>query len=187
MRLFNTLTQSVELVRPTNNEVTLYVCGITPYDTTHLGHAFVNVVYDTLRRYLTWHGVPVRYVQNITDIDDDILRKSREVGLAWDELGLRETRRYMRDLAQLNVLPPEHYIRASSAIGQMIVLIEALLAKGYAYEREGWVYYDVSADPGFGSLAESSGIRGYSELLATANERGNFPDDPRKKDPLDFV
>jgi L-cysteine:1D-myo-inositol 2-amino-2-deoxy-alpha-D-glucopyranoside ligase len=187
MRLFNTLSQSIETVRPLDDEVTLYVCGITPYDTTHLGHAFINVVYDTLRRHLLWRGMSVCYTQNVTDIDDDILRKAREVGLAWDALGLRETERYMRDLTALNVLPPTHYVRASAAIEQMVALISELLAKGLAYERRGWVYYDVSADPGFGALAEASGIHGYQQLLTTANERGNFPDDQRKNDPLDFV
>ncbi|MDE3230886.1 MAG: cysteine--tRNA ligase [Chloroflexota bacterium] len=187
MRLFNTLTQSIEPVEPTNGEVTLYVCGITPYDTTHLGHAFINVVYDTLRRHLLARGTSVRYVQNVTDIDDDILRKAREVGAAWDELGTRETERYMRDLTALNVLPPTRYVRASSEIGRMTDMIATLVAKKLAYIRDGWVYYDVSADPGFGLLAEASGIHGYDEWLATANERGNFPDDPRKDDPLDFV
>jgi cysteinyl-tRNA synthetase len=187
MRLFNTLSQSIETVQPVGDAVTLYVCGITPYDTTHLGHAFINVVYDTLRRHLHSLGQPVRYVQNVTDIDDDILRKAREVGMAWDDLGTRETQRYMTDLTALNVLPPTRYVRASDEIAEMVTLIEALMAKGLAYEREGWVYYDVSADPGFGALAEASGIHGYSDLLATANERGNLPDDPRKSDPLDFV
>ncbi len=187
MRLFNTLTQTVEPVRPIDGVVSLYVCGITPYDTTHLGHAFINVVYDTLRRYLLWRDQPVLYVQNVTDIDDDILRKSREVGMAWDDLGTRETQRYMADLSALNVMPPNSYVRASNAIPHMVELIEALLAQGLAYERDGWVYYDVSADPSFGALAEASGIHGYSELLAVADERGNFPDDPRKRDPLDFV
>src|SRR5487761_1552521 len=140
MRLFNTLTQSIETVVPTDSVVNLYVCGITPYDTTHLGHAFINVVYDTLRRYLTWRDQPVRYVQNVTDIDDDILRKAREVGMAWDDLGKRETLRYMADLTALNVLPPTRYVRASSAIPHIIELIEALLRQGLAYEREGWVY-----------------------------------------------
>ena len=187
MRLFNTLTQSVEPVEPDGGEVKLYVCGITPYDTTHLGHAFINVVYDTLRRYFLWRGVPVRYVQNVTDIDDDILRKAREVGMAWDELGTRETLRYITDLTELNVLPPTRYVRASGEIARMVEMIGTLAAKKHAYVRDGWVYYDVSADPGFGALAEASGIHGYTEWLATANERGNFPDDPRKDDPLDFV
>jgi cysteinyl-tRNA synthetase len=187
MRLFNTLTQTVEPLRPHNDVVTLYVCGITPYDTTHLGHAFINVVYDTLRRFLEWRGQPVRYVQNVTDIDDDILRKAREVGVNWDELGKRETQRYVADLTALNIRPPTSYVRASSETKRMFALIESLLAKGLAYEREGWVYFDVSADPGFGRLADAAGYEGYENWLETANERGNYPDDPRKSDPLDFV
>lgn len=187
MRLFNTLSQSVEPVQAIDGEVTLYMCGITPYDTTHLGHAFVNVVYDTVRRHLEWRGERVRYVQNVTDIDDDILRKAREVGSTWDELGTRETLRYVRDLTALNVQPPTAYVRASNDIPHIVEMVSALVAKGFAYEKDGWVYYDVSADPGFGALAEASGIHGYDALLATANERGNFPDDPRKTDPLDFV
>ncbi|HEU0028064.1 MAG TPA: cysteine--tRNA ligase [Ktedonobacterales bacterium] len=187
MRLFNTLTQTVEPLRPHGDEVTLYVCGITPYDTTHLGHAFFNVVYDTLRRHLEWRGQPVRYVQNVTDIDDDILRKARELGATWDELGKRETQRYVTDLTALNVRPPTRYVRASNATKRMFALIETLLAKGLAYERDGWVYYDVSADPSFGKLADAAGYEGYDAWLATANERGNYPDDARKSDPLDFV
>src|SRR5487761_2150150 len=187
MRLFNTLTQAVEPVEPTNGEVTLYVCGITPYDTTHLGHASINVTYDTLRRHLLWRGIPVRYVQNITDIDDDILRKSRELGMTWDELGTRETMRYVTDLTALNVMPPTRYVRASGEIARIVEMIEALLAKKLAYVQDGWVYFSVAADRDFGAMAEASGIHGYDEWLATADERGNFPDDPRKRDPLDFV
>jgi L-cysteine:1D-myo-inositol 2-amino-2-deoxy-alpha-D-glucopyranoside ligase len=187
MRLFSTLTQRVEELRPYGPAATLYVCGITPYDTTHLGHAFVNVIYDTLRRYMEWRGQPVRYVQNVTDIDDDILRKAREVGSNWEELGKRETQRYVEDLTALNVYPPTEYLRASSEMTRMFAMIEELLRKGLAYEREGWVYYHVSADPGFGKLADAAGIKGYEAWLKTANGRGNFPNDPRKRDPLDFV
>jgi L-cysteine:1D-myo-inositol 2-amino-2-deoxy-alpha-D-glucopyranoside ligase len=187
MRLFNTLSQSIEELHPYGEQVTLYVCGITPYDTTHLGHAFINVVYDTLRRHLEWSGRPVRYVQNVTDIDDDILRKAREVGSTWDALGRSETQRYVTDLTALNVYPPTTYARASSEIPRMFTLIEELLSKGLAYERAGWVYYDVSADPTFGKLADAAGYKGYESWLKTANERGNFPNDPRKSDPLDFV
>jgi cysteinyl-tRNA synthetase len=187
MRLFNTLSQSVEPLDPADDRVSLYVCGITPYDTTHLGHAFINVVYDTLVRYLRWRGLAVRYVQNVTDIDDDILRKAKELGLAWDELGTRETQKYLADLRALNVAMPDHYVKASDETAQMIRLIEALLAKGLAYVRDGWVYYTVRRDPDFGELAEAAGYHGYASWLATANERGNHPDDPRKNDPLDFV
>jgi len=187
MRLFNTLSQQVEELRPHGEAVTLYVCGVTPYDTTHLGHASINVVYDTLRRYLIWRGQPVKYVQNVTDIDDDILRKAKERGLTWDELGRQETERYLTDLRDLNVAPPDYYIKASDETATMIELIQALLAKNLAYVRDGWVYFRVKADPDFGRLAEAAGYIGYDAWLLTANERGNFPDDPRKEDPLDFV
>ncbi len=188
MRLFNTLTQRMEpLIPQDGNLVTLYVCGITPYDTTHLGHAFINVVYDSLIRYLRWRGMTVQYVQNVTDIDDDVLRKGRELGMAWDILGQRETERYLGDLATLNVAMPDHYVRATDEIDTMIALIKALQAEGLAYERDGWVYYDVSQDPEFGKLADAAGYVGYANWLVTANERGNDPSDPRKDDPLDFV
>ena len=187
MELFNTLTQQVEPLRPLGDEVTLYVCGVTPYDTTHLGHAAINVYYDTLIRFLRAHGQLVNYVQNVTDIDDDILRKAREKGMSWDELGQQEVERYLSDLRALNVLPPTHYVRATDEIPEMIRIIERLLADGYAYERDGRVYFHVASDPSFGALAEAAGYHGYGEWLATANERGNTPTDPRKQDPLDFV
>ncbi len=187
MRLFDTLTQRVHTLQPLGDRATLYVCGITPYDTTHLGHAFLNVVYDTLVRALRWQGQAVEYVQNVTDIDDDILRKAREVGLAWDELGARETARYLKDLRALNVVMPDHYVRASDEIATIIALTEKLLTAGLAYERDGWVYFHVRSDPGFGRLADAGGYVGYDAWLTTANERGNDPGDPRKQDPLDFV
>ena len=187
MRLFNTLSQSVEPLDPVGDVVTLYVCGITPYDTTHLGHAFINVIYDSLVRYLRWRGLSVRYVQNVTDIDDDILRKSAELGMTWDALGQQETERYLSDLRALNVAMPDLYIKASDETAKMIELIETLIAQRHAYVRDGWVYFSVKSDPGFGKLADAGGYVGYESWLETANERGNFPDDPRKDDPLDFV
>src|SRR3954451_11864252 len=104
MKLFNTLTQSLETFTPlADNTVRVYVCGVTPYDTTHLGHAFTYVSFDALMRYLEYTGYTIRYVQNVTDIDDDVLRKARELGVAWDELGKRETERFLRDMDALNV------------------------------------------------------------------------------------
>jgi L-cysteine:1D-myo-inositol 2-amino-2-deoxy-alpha-D-glucopyranoside ligase len=187
MRLFNTLSQQIEPLDIRDQPVSLYVCGITPYDTTHLGHAWINVIYDCLVRYLRWRGATVRYVQNVTDIDDDILRKAREIGTSWDELGTRETEKYLADLRALHVRMPDYYVRASAETPAMISLITELVAKGYAYTRDGWVYYSVRRDPDFGRLADSGGYVGYENWLATANDRGNFPDDPRKLDPLDFV
>jgi cysteinyl-tRNA synthetase len=187
MKLFNTLTQSLEEFVPIDDTVRIYVCGVTPYDTTHLGHAFTYVSFDTLMRYLEYTGCKVKYVQNVTDIDDDILRKAREMGMAWDELGRRETERYLRDMDALNVRRPDVYAYASEETPTMIEIIQVLLAKGLAYENGGSVYYSVKRDAEFGGMARAIGLNDYHAMLTIANERGNFPDDPRKRDPLDFV
>ncbi len=188
MKLFNTLTQSLEDFVPLEDRVVrMYVCGVTPYDTTHLGHAFTYVSFDTLIRYLEFRGYTVNYVQNVTDIDDDILRKSRELGMAWDELGRRETERYLRDMDALNVRRPNVYARATGETPAMIEIAQALIARGYAYESGGSVYYSVKRDPDFGTLGRAIGLNDYAAMLTIANECGNFPDDPRKRDPLDFV
>ena len=188
MKLFNTLTQSLEEFVPLEDHfVRVYVCGVTPYDTTHLGHAFTYVSFDTLMRYLEYLGNTVRYVQNVTDIDDEILRKAREVGLTWDELGRRETERYLRDMDALNVCRPTVYARATQETPAMIAIIAALLERGYAYVSAGCVYYSVKSDSDFGMMARAIGLNDYHAMLTVANERGNFPDDARKRDPLDFV
>jgi len=188
MKLFNTLTQSLEKFVPIDEKtVRIYVCGVTPYDTTHLGHAFTYVSFDTLIRYLEFCGYTVNYVQNVTDIDDDVLRKARELGMAWDELGRRETERYLKDMDSLNVRRPNVYARATDEIPTMIEIIQTLLARGYAYESGGSVYYSVKQDPEFGIMGRAIGLNDYHAMLTIANERGNFPDDPRKRDALDFV
>jgi cysteinyl-tRNA synthetase len=187
MKLFNTLTQSLEDFAPIDNTVRIYVCGITPYDTTHLGHAFLYVSFDALIRYLSSRGYNVKYVQNVTDIDDDILRKAREVGLAWDELGRRETARFLHDMDALNVRRPDVYAKATEQIPNIIEIVLALVEQGYAYVSEGCVFFSVKKDPEFGQMAHAIGLRDYDAMLKIANERGNFPDDPRKRDPLDFV
>ncbi len=188
MKLFNTLTQSLEDFVPINDTmVRIYVCGITPYDTTHLGHAFTYASFDTLIRYLEFCGRSVHYVQNVTDIDDDVLRKAKELGMAWDELGRRETERYLSDMDALNVRRPNVYARATNEIPSMIEIIQTLLARGYAYESAGCVYYSVKKDAEFGIMARAIGLNDYHAMLTIANERGNYPDDHRKRDPLDFV
>jgi cysteinyl-tRNA synthetase len=188
MKLFNTLTQSLEEFVPLDDKtVRLYVCGVTPYDTTHLGHAFTYVSFDTLIRYLEFCGYSVNYVQNVTDIDDDVLRKARELGIPWDELGRRETEHYLCDMDSLNVRRPNVYASATQEIPTMIEIILTLVARGYAYEREGNVYFSVRQDPEFGIMARAIGLSDYESMLAIANERGNYPDDPHKIDPLDFV
>lgn len=187
MKLFNTLTQSLETFTPINNTVSVYVCGITPYDTTHLGHAFLYVSFDALMRYLRSRGYTVKYVQNVTDIDDDVLRKARQLGMAWDELGRRETERFLKDMDTLNVLRPDVYAKATEQMPTIIEIVQTLIERGFAYESAGCVFFQVKKDAQFGQMAQAIGLHDYDAMLKIANERGNFPDDPRKKDPLDFV
>ena len=183
LRLYNTATRHIDPFTPRSETVGLYVCGVTPYDTTHMGHAFTYVFFDTLRRTLRRAGWPVNYVQNVTDIDDDILKRARETGQRWDELGQVQTAQYERDMAALNVEPPTHFLRATEEIGQMIPLIATLLAKGHAYTAGGNVYFAVATDPEYGSLSRLS----PDEMRAIAAERGGDVDDPYKRDPLDFL
>ena len=183
MKLYNALTQTVEPFQPLSEVVTLYVCGITPYDTTHLGHAFTYATFDVLIRYLEFKGYPVKYVQNVTDIDDDILRKAREVSDDWQALGNRWTRHFMEDLRTLNLRPPDVYPRATETIAGMLDIVQRLVEQGVAYESGGSVYFHVDAWPEFGRLSRIP----REQMLAVANERGNRPDDPHKQNPLDFV
>jgi L-cysteine:1D-myo-inositol 2-amino-2-deoxy-alpha-D-glucopyranoside ligase len=183
LKLFNTLTQTVEPFSPRSGKVNIYVCGITPYDTTHLGHAFTYTSVDILIRYLQWMGLKVRYVQNVTDIDDDILRKAREAGDDWQEIGNRWTTHFIRDMQSLNVRPPDYFPRATSVIPEIIQTIIRLVDQGVGYVSAGNVYYDVHSWPDFGKLSRLP----KEDMLPVANERGNRPDDPHKKNPLDFV
>src|SRR5258708_440243 len=109
INLFNTLTQTLESVTSNNGVIRMYICGVTPYDTTHLGHAFTYVNFDVLARYLEFLGYNVITVQNVTDIDDDILKRAKQVGMAWDELVKQETAKHLADMAALNLRPPHHY------------------------------------------------------------------------------
>lgn len=183
MYLYNTQSKEKELLSAPSGELGIYVCGVTPYDTTHAGHVFTFLAFDILVRYLRYLEFDVTYVQNVTDIDDDVLRKAKEVGISWDELGRRETEKYLRDMRELNALEFDHFVKATEHTPEMIEIIERLIAGEHAYEANGSVYFDVSSDPDFGNL---SGIA-PDDMLAIANERGNNPDDPNKRAPLDFV
>jgi L-cysteine:1D-myo-inositol 2-amino-2-deoxy-alpha-D-glucopyranoside ligase len=183
MRLYNTQSGAIEPVRIDGDPLGMYVCGVTPYDTTHAGHAFNFLTFDIIARFVRYLGGEITYVQNVTDIDDDILRKSAELGMTWLELGDRETAKFRNDMRNLNALDPDHYVRATEHTVEMIELITSLLEKNLAYESQGSVYFDVNADPDFGKLSKIP--RG--EMLTVANERGNYPDDPKKRHPLDFV
>ncbi|HEX6287572.1 MAG TPA: cysteine--tRNA ligase [Herpetosiphonaceae bacterium] len=183
MRLYNTLSRRVEEAEFPSGVVKMYVCGITPYETSHLGHARVGVVYDTLRRYLEHQGLRVRYVQNVTDIDEPLFERARRDGVRWQDLGEQQTERYLRALQRLNIEKPEFYVRATSVIPEMISVITRLIEQGHAYVRNGSVYYHAASHENFGAIAHAD----YQTMLAMANEMGNNPDDPNKLDPLDFV
>ena len=183
MKIYNSLNHKIEEFRPRGGEVSIYGCGITPYDTTHLGHAFTYISIDILIRYLESQGLNVVYVQNVTDIDDDILRKAKEVGDDWQALVNRWTVHYINDMKSLNVRAPDYFPRATEYIDEIIVTVKDLLKAGVAYESGGNVYFNVDSWPEFGKLSKLP----REEMLPIANERGNIPDDPNKRDPLDFV
>jgi L-cysteine:1D-myo-inositol 2-amino-2-deoxy-alpha-D-glucopyranoside ligase len=166
-----------------DGRVGLYVCGVTPYDTGHLGHAFTYVGFDVMHRYLEFLGHDVAYVQNLTDVDDDMLRKARETGEDYLALGNRHVTTFLTEMAALNWLPPDHYPRATEHVPQMVDMIARLLEAGHAYRAEGHVYFSVESWPRYGELSHVP----RDAMLPIANERGNVPDMPGKRAPLDFV
>lgn len=184
MKLYNSLTQTIETFTPSHRKnVTMYVCGITPYDTTHLGHACTYVTFDVLRRYLSSKGYTVTYTQNVTDIDDDILKRAERDHKNWRDLGIYWTNKFLSDMNVLNVLPATHFVKATDSIEQMLHIINSLLIKGFAYERNGTVYFDVKKCPSYGKLSRLT----REQMITVSKERGADPSDPAKKDPLDFI
>ncbi|MBC7292524.1 MAG: class I tRNA ligase family protein, partial [Thermoleophilia bacterium] len=152
-------------------------------DTTHLGHAFTYCNVDVLVRYLEYRGHQVLYAQNVTDIDDDILRRAAEVKENWKSLGDRWTAHFIRDMISLNVRPPDYMPRATEVMPEIINLVQKLVQTGVAYVAGGSVYFHIDAWPEYGKLNKLP----RDEMLRIANERGNNPNDPNKRDPLDFV
>jgi L-cysteine:1D-myo-inositol 2-amino-2-deoxy-alpha-D-glucopyranoside ligase len=165
--------------------VRVYVCGITPYDTTHLGHAFTFLQLDAVVRALRWMGREVIYVQNVTDIDDSLLKRARELGLDWKALGDDYEARYLRDMAALNVAPPDHLVSATSVISTIVAITERLLAGGAAYQVAGGdVFFDVGSNPHYGELSKLP----REQMLAIAARQDDVDlSDTRKRDPLDVV
>jgi L-cysteine:1D-myo-inositol 2-amino-2-deoxy-alpha-D-glucopyranoside ligase len=183
MRLYDTTRREVVDFVPAGHPVRMYVCGITPYDSTHLGHAATYLTYDLLARRLEELGHEVDLVRNITDVDDSILPKARELGVDYLELAEAEVARFRSDMDALGVRPPASEPRATEAVPQIIDLVGRLLASGHAYQADGSIFFDVSTSPDFGSLSGLS----RDEMVALARERGGRPDDPAKRDPLDFT
>ena len=183
MRLYDTARREVVDFVPAGKPVRVYVCGITPYDSTHLGHAATYLTYDVLSRRLEDLGHEVALVRNVTDVDDSILPKAKELGVDYLELAEAEIARFRSDMDALGVRTPEAEPRATEAVPQIIELVSRLLDSGHAYQADGNVFFDVSTSPGFGSLSGLS----REQMIDVARERGGRPDDPSKRDPLDFA
>jgi len=182
MRLYDTARREVVPFTP-GDVVTMYTCGITPYDATHLGHAATFLIYDILQRRLRDRGHDTHCVRNVTDVDDPLLDKARQLGIHYLDLAAREVARLEDDLAAMNFLPVFSAPRATSAIAEIRKVVSQLIDSGHAYVAEGAVFFDVSTYAGFGGLFHL----GQDQMLALAAERGGNPSDPRKRNPLDFV
>lgn len=186
MKLVNTFTRQEEEFVPLGDTVRMYVCGVTPYDENHVGHAMSYIVFDVLRRYLEYGGYRVRHVQNFTDIDDRIIARAARLGIGEAELAQRFIDRYFEDMRSLNILLAHEYPRATEEIPEMIRLIEGLIEKGYAYvappskgSEHNDVYYRVESKGDYGKLSR----RNLDDMVAGARvEPGEG-----KENPLDFV
>lgn len=182
MRLYDTARREIVPFTP-DETVLMYTCGITPYDATHLGHASTFLFYDILQRRLIDLGHTVRCVRNVTDVDDPLFAKARELGVHYLDLAAGEEARFNRDMEALEMLPAYSTPRASSAITDIRKFIGLVLDRGFAYAVGGSVYFDVTKVPTFGEVSHYS----HEQMLEFARQRGGNVDDPQKRNPLDFV
>jgi cysteinyl-tRNA synthetase len=179
MKVFNTLSAQKEDFSPQGDEVKMYVCGVTPYDNCHIGHAMSYIIFDVVRRYLKFRGYKVKYVQNVTDIDDKIIDRATKLGIAPAELAQKYTDSYFEDMDALNIERADVYPRATKEIDKIIEVIKTLVDKDYAYPAGGSVYFRVRNFPDYGQLAH----RNLAEVMAVAcAEPGED-----KEHPMDFA
>ncbi|MBS9533016.1 cysteine--1-D-myo-inosityl 2-amino-2-deoxy-alpha-D-glucopyranoside ligase [Mycobacterium sp. M1] len=185
LRLYDTADRQVRPVSP-GKTATMYVCGITPYDATHLGHAATYLAFDLIHRLWLDAGHDVTYVQNVTDVDDPLFERADRDGVDWRQLGAEQVELFAADMTALRVLPPQHYVAATEAITEVIELVEKMVAAGAAYVVDGEypdVYYRADATAWFGYES------GYDRatMLELFGERGGDPDRAGKTDPLDAL
>src|SRR6476620_357589 len=183
VRVFDSSTRALRDVTPVEGPARMYVCGITPYDATHMGHAATYVAFDLLNRAWRSAGHDVSYVLNVTDVDDPLLERATKVGVDWRELAEREIELFRQDMDALRVLPPSHFVGAVESMGLITDLIGRLQDAGVLYAVEDDLYFSVAADPAFGQ--ESRWTR--EQMLEIYADRGGDPDRPGKKDPLDCL
>jgi len=179
IRIYNTLSGRQEDFVPQGDIVKMYVCGVTPYAPSHLGHAMSYIVFDTIRRYLEFRDYEVRHIQNFTDIDDKIITRANELGITAEELAEGFIDQYLSDMNALNVKRAHVYPKATDEIPMIIEVIEGLIEKGYAYLSEGDVYFRVTSDPDYGKLSR----RNLDDMMAGARVEVS----ESKEHPLDFT
>jgi L-cysteine:1D-myo-inositol 2-amino-2-deoxy-alpha-D-glucopyranoside ligase len=182
VRVHDTSTGSLVESTP-RGAARMYVCGITPYDATHLGHAATYIAFDLLNRAWRDAGHDVVYVQNVTDVDDPLLERANATGQDWERLAEQETELFREDMAALRVLAPDQYVGAVEAIPSIGTRIGELPDRGATYDVDGDVYFSVHADPRFGEVSRLD----EGQMLAVFPERGGDPDRPGKKHPLDCL
>jgi len=182
IRIYDSARRELVGSRP-NGAARMYVCGITPYDATHLGHAATYIAFDLLNRAWRDAGHEVHYVQNVTDVDDPLLERAGATGVDWQQLAETETELFRQDMTALRVLSPDHFIGAVESIPLVVELVARLKERGVAYDVDGDIYFSVHSDPRFGGV---SGLDD-SVMLEVFAERGGDPDRPGKKHPLDCL
>ncbi len=184
LALYDSARREVHPSGTDTEAATMYVCGITPYDATHLGHAATMLTFDLINRVWRDNGLDVTYVQNVTDIDDPLLERATRDGEDWIVLAMRETALFREDMEALRIIPPEHYVGAVESIPTIVETVGALVDDGVAYRLEdgtGDVYFDVAQDPRFGYESNL----GRDEMVPIFGERGGDPDRAGKRDALD--
>ena len=179
MKLYNTLSGRKEEFTTSDGNVRMYVCGITPYAPSHIGHAMMSVVFDVVRRYLEFKGYAVVHIQNFTDVDDKIIQAANDIGISTEELAETNIRQYLEEMDALNVLRAHTYPRATTEIPAIVNMIESLENQGYAYNVNGDVYFRVGRNADYGKLSR----RTQEDLLAGARVEV----DELKEDPRDFA
>jgi len=180
--VFDSSSRQLQVSDP-RGEARLYVCGITPYDATHMGHAATYLAFDLLQRVWRDRGIRVLYTQNVTDVDDPLLERANATGIDWVELAERETQLFRDDMTALQILPPDHYVGAVEAIGLVVDLVLKLQEAGAVYRVDDDYYFEVHTDPTFGSV---SGLDA-EQMAEVFPQRGGDPDRPGKRHPFDCL
>ena len=179
MKLYNTMSRETENFSAADGKVKMYVCGVTPYAPSHIGHAMCSVVFDVLRRFLEFKGYQVEHIQNFTDIDDKMIRGAAEMGVTTSELAEGNIQTYLDEMDRLNVLRAHVYPRATEEMAQILEMIQGLVQSGFAYAVNGDVYFRINSDPDYGKLSH----RSLDGMMAGAR----VEIDERKEDAMDFA